>query len=140
MTEELDYQPHITDDPDVWGLADIALGRRTLVPQTIYVTAGDNASGVAGLLTVGGEFIPCPPSGAGRTIRLVGDWYGVNPVKGEPATAFDVVWDGSKKVPGEHSKGILLGDYQIRNEFRKAQNRKATVSRHDFDTWTAEAA
>jgi hypothetical protein len=68
-TEET-FQPHRTDDPDVWGLQDVARGRTPLVPTTIYNVAGDSASGVAGLLKPDNTFLPKYSSKVGQILRI----------------------------------------------------------------------
>lgn len=105
---------HRTDDPDVWGLSDVARGRTPVVPTTIYKTAGDSASGVAGLLFPDSTFLPVIKSGAGeRTYRLQdggaddGQVMPPNrtlPISGAlinaavPTEFFGVVvWDGARK-------------------------------------------
>lgn len=56
---------HRADDPDVWGLSDVARGRTALVPTTVYRVSGDSASGVAGRLLPSGEFLPVHTSRVG---------------------------------------------------------------------------
>jgi len=121
---ELDYQPHITDDPNVWGLLDVATGRRSEVPQTIYRTSGDSASGVAGILMANGEFIPKRSSNIDGRELEIGLLHDVKPAPREATVTYVTAWDGAKPAAEfinedgepaqEHSHGILLADYQIR--------------------------
>lgn len=115
-------EAHRTDDPNVWGLVDVARGRTPSAPTTIYNIAGDSASGVAGVLFPDNNFLPALDSQVGTSV-IVGDWYGMKPVYHEPVVALEIAWDGAAKSPlfenedgelvREHSKGILLGDYAI---------------------------
>lgn len=68
--QEEDYQPHRVDDPDVWGLNDVARGRTPEVPTTVYAVSGDSASGVAGLIFPDGNFIPKAGTSIGKVIRF----------------------------------------------------------------------
>lgn len=118
-------QKHRLDDPNVWGLSDVARGRTPAVPTTIYNTSGDSASGVAGLLMPDLTFYPQPGSNIGRDFTLNQD--------GETFTV-GTTWDGAKKQPEfkrhpelveqfgpvgqEHSRGLLLGDYQSKRAER----------------------
>ena len=132
MLEETDYineelppdQLHRTDDPNVWGLLDVATGRRSEVPQTIHKVSGDSASGVVGILYPDGQrFVSAARSRVGTTV-VAGEFFGVRPVAGEPARVYEVAWDGAARsapfineetglVGQEHSRGILLGEYPI---------------------------
>lgn len=135
--EEEDYQPHVVNDPNIWGLYDVARGRFPDVPTTIYLVSGDNASGVLGLLFPDGTFmckktsrwgqdVVLQDGGAddgqelpkGRILRNPGT-HGVNAFR-PTSFSMEVVWDGSTKSPdieiegrmtGEHSRGLILGDY-----------------------------
>lgn len=119
---------HRTDDPNVWGLADVARGRTPLVPTTVYMTAGDSASGVAGRLIQTGEFFPITPSTVGQQV-IVGTLHDVQPAKFEPEVEYVVGWNGAARTEPfevtdedtgvtetrrDHSKGLLLGDYALR--------------------------
>lgn len=98
-----EFEPHRTDDPDVWGLADI--NRKPAVPTTIYNRSGDSVSGVVGLLYPDGTFLKAAPSRVGQEVTLTQD--------GETFTVM-TVWDGALVKKGEYSKGVLLGDYEIK--------------------------
>ena len=116
--QELDYQPHRTDDPNVWGLLDVATGRRTDVPQTVYLVSGDSASGIAGILYADGTFVPKASTRVGGRALEIGLLHDVKPAPGEPRVTYVTAWDGA--VPAEeftneedertreHSHGILL--------------------------------
>src|SRR4051812_30042261 len=121
-----DQDPELLDDDEllyeveetspVWGLLDVVRGRVPVVPTTVYKTAGDSASGVAGLLLPSGDFLPVAPSRQGEVVTLHQD--------GETFTV-ETVWDGATRSPEftvtledgrtevrrESSKGILLADY-----------------------------
>lgn len=115
-------EAHRQDDPNVWGLLDIAAGRDNHgVPQTIYFTSGDSASGVAGRLTANGEFISVLPSGVDKVTYRIGTLHDVLPVANERTIDYIVGWDGARKPESgineetglefqEHTKGRLLGD------------------------------
>lgn len=137
---EVEYQPHTTDDPDIWGLFDVARGRTTNVPRTIYTISGDNASKPVGILFEDGRFIPIPSTRVGTTL-VVQDGgaddgqmlpkgrvlpfskYVVN-IMLPTSFELEVVWDGAADSPdilviddgepiltSEHSRGLILGDY-----------------------------
>lgn len=137
--DELEYQPHLTDDPAVWGLLDIAIRRDSEVPQTIYMTSGDSASGVIGRRTAEGVFIIKDPTRVGNLYRLqdggaddgqlmpkgrILPTHGAH-INAALPTSFEteVQWDGAAKSPdleneegemtSEHSRGLLLGNYSI---------------------------
>lgn len=113
-------------DPELPSLRDAqAALRRPAVPTTLYEVAGDNGSGVAGLWMPTGEVIPKAPSKVGLTIEYTDHDFRIK-------TAV-VRWDGgmeedrSSKPIGYidpktrrgpvyqgRSRGLLLGDYQIR--------------------------
>lgn len=138
LLEELPAdQLHRSDDPDVWGLLDIATGRRSEVPQTIYKISGDSASGVVGIRYANGVFISAARSRVGATV-VAGEFFNVRPVAGEPAVTYEVAWDGAKRTPEfvneethevgqEHSRGILLGEYPNRPEEEKLARRAAQL-------------
>lgn len=110
-------EAHRIDDPNVWGLLDVVLGRLPLVPTTVYKSSGDSASGVVGLLLPSGVFLSASASRVGREVTLTQD--------GETFTV-ETRWDGAVKAAPfvnedgeraqEHSRGLLLGDYQIHRE------------------------
>lgn len=118
-------QLHRTDDPDVWGLLDVALNRITVVPQTIYKVSGDSASGVVGLLTPDGVFSSAARSRVGSE-SVVGTLHDVNPSPGEAIILYETNWDGAapareflneeNEPAQEHSRGLLLGEYPNRYE------------------------
>jgi hypothetical protein len=132
-------QLHRTDDPSVWGLLDVATGRHSEVPQTIYKTSGDSASGVVGIRYANGLFVSAAPSRVGATV-VAGEYFMVRPVKGEPFREYEVAWDGAARSapfineethePGqEHSRGILLGEYPNKPEEQKLAHRGAQLRR-----------
>lgn len=128
-------QLHRTDDPDVWGLVDVIRGRTPNVPTTIYLAAGDSASGVAGLLFPNGTFLPKTSTDMGRTFSA-GTLHDVKPAPSEPSVEYEVAWDGAK--PGEefvnedgeemkdHSHGLLLGSYDIKREVSYPDEKERT--------------
>lgn len=118
-------------NPDpVMGLRDVAQGRGVLCPTTIYLQRNQDRSGVVGLLHPSGEFISKLKSTSGRTFELIDPDF----------DHYDglVVWDGAQKCPQalkpigyldeeetlplyqEHSKGLVLGDYQQKNSLWSA--------------------
>lgn len=120
---ELEYQPHTVNDPEVWGLRDVARGRGTVVPTTIYKVAGDSASGVVGILMPGGIFIVKHSCRIGQSFE-VGLLHDVKPSPREAIKTLETVWDGAApadeftdedtgEVRQEHSKGLLLGNYAM---------------------------
>jgi len=105
---------HCTNDPNVWGLLDVTVGRRPLVPTTIYRISGDSASGVVGLLLPSGEFRVAHSSRAGQFEMRIQDGGAddgqkmpddrVLPTGGAIVNAplptelaIGTVWDGAKK-------------------------------------------
>lgn len=124
-TPEVEYQPHSVSDPEVWGLRDVARGRTCTSPTTVYIVAGDNASGVAGMIFPDGRFLPKHSTRVGRPFHA-GVLHDVKPAAGERTVAYATAWDGAKPEPMfideegikryGRSKGILLGDYAIRGE------------------------
>lgn len=134
-----EFQPHITNDPNIWGLYDVARGRSTEVPQTIYLISGDNASGVMGLLFPNGDFMCKRSSRKGMVVVLQDggaddgqelkdrilptntDIVNISlPTKFEMSVAWDgstkspeltVIEDGEVFITNEHSRGLILGDY-----------------------------
>ena len=106
---------HNPNDVLVWGLLDVALGRRKPYPETIYRVSGDSTSGVVGVLNPDGTLLVKARTNIGRTFTILA-------VAEEPTVA-TTVWDGAAPpatfehedgTPGtEHTKGVLLGDIQI---------------------------
>lgn len=153
---ELEYQPHRTDDPNIWGLLDIATRRRTEIPQTIYFISGDSTSKPIGLLNADGTFVMKTPTRVGNEFvfqdggaddgqlvpkgRSLPGGHGLNALIPTSSTAM-VVWDGAMKSPVidivedgetfttvEHSRGLILGDYS-RNKAPEGFKSKLNASR-----------
>ncbi len=93
------------------------------MPKTIYQKAGDSVSGVAGLLLPEPwQFIKAAPSRVGTTVIVTDD----DGVEYEATVEWDgamlqppfetVLDDGSVEIRQEHSKGILLAGYQLRQQ------------------------
>lgn len=113
-------------DAPVLGLEDVALGRGTVVPATVYRLRNRSCSGVMGLLYPDGEFLPKRASTSGDEVdcvdmdgnRFVGTvmWDGAQPSPfHEEAIGF---WDREETNPvfQEGSKGILLAGYSNNGE------------------------
>lgn len=138
--DDLEYQPHITNDPNIWGLYDVVRGRTTEVPVTVYLISGDNASGVMGLLFPNGDFMCKRSSRKGTTVilqdggaddgqelrdRILPTNTDIVNISLPTSFGMEVAWDGSTKSPeltviedgevfitNEHSRGLILGDYK----------------------------
>lgn len=146
---ELEYQPHRVDDPDVWGLRDLARGRTTMYPVTIYRISGDNSSGVVGVLYPDGKFVGKRSTREGNGF-LVGTLHDVKPSPFEPTRQLYTGWDGAiPEVPfldeegnerQGRSKGLLLGSYDTKGasaQERKRGARRKSTSRRDTIGGTA---
>lgn len=93
-------EAHRPTDPTVFGLFDIAVGRETAYPRTVYLITGDNTSGIAGRLLPTGEFLPKRSSDVGtvKTIRGIL----------EPDRQMETVWDGACPAEApEHTHGLF---------------------------------
>lgn len=156
-----EFQPHRVDDPDVWGLRDVVRGRTPLVPTTIYATAGDSTSGVVGLLFPNGQFLVKSSSKVGTELVyqdggaddgqklpkgrvLPTSKILINaalPTIGVLVTAWDgaaqqdefIVTDedGNTELRREHSRGLLLGDYSVKNQVDRGPKRVPSQERRE---------
>lgn len=122
-----EIEEELTRPPDpVWGLEDVARGRDTLSPRTIYAVRNADRSGVMGILQPSGEYVNRTPTTTGQRFVTKDDdgvtwdveiaWDGAQP---SPVSATPIgFWDGEETKPifQGHSKGLLLGDYPNNGE------------------------
>lgn len=127
-------RPYRRDDPNVWGLLDVARGRTPDFPVTVHMIAGDSASGVVGILYPGNRFVVAPPSRSGQTTLRYQDGgaddgqnigsrvlpvrqRGERPLNAELPTAgfAETRWDGAVRQP-EFEVELEDGTHEVRRE------------------------
>lgn len=105
----------------VWGITEVELGLRPLVPTTVYNVSGDDSSGIAGLIHPNGEFVRTAKALTSQRYWNFDETYLYKKlddgrVVGYSWARVEVLWDGSvagdidvNALDGDESDAVFLG-------------------------------